>query len=211
MLYNIGVLCIDSSRGPPIDSRVCVKISSASTHLSSQTPIFVVFFWPKGFFLMLFQAKIRVVETVVLENGVFVKYRKQVVLTKIRILRSIHKNKGVCSRPRTSTKMTNMADVTQTKWHFAKSTVLTTPRRALFLELTSPFSEEVLQLFVPSCYFEKWVLKTSNKHPRRNQKDWTSKVHPSNMNPPQNPTQTERHRDCDATHKQQEAKSKQPQ
>ena len=46
----------------------------------------------------------------------FVPYRKQVVLTKIGqipTLHSTHKNKGFAHQPRKSTKMTKMAGVTQ--------------------------------------------------------------------------------------------------
>ena len=63
--------------------------------------------------------KLRVVETVVLENGRFVPCRKQVVLTKIG------ENSEIASRPqkqgilllgpRKSTKMTKMAGVTPAK------------------------------------------------------------------------------------------------
>ena len=73
---------------------------------------------------------IRVVETVVLENGRFVPCRKQVVLTKI----GEHSDSAFYPRkqgilllkPRKSTKLTKMAGVTPAKWPFAKSTVLTT-------------------------------------------------------------------------------------
>ena len=60
--------------------------------------------------------KLRVVETVVLENGVFVPYRKQVILTKIGeilIVHSTHKKKDFAPQPRKSTKMTKMVGVTQ--------------------------------------------------------------------------------------------------
>ena len=76
--------------------------------------------------------KLRVVETVVLENGRFVPCRKQVVLTKIGGNSDIafypQKQGILLLKPRKSTKMTKMAGVTPTKWPFAKSTVLTTLR-----------------------------------------------------------------------------------
>ena len=76
---------------------------------------------------------VRVVKTVFLENVVVVPWRKQLVLmkmAKIKILHSTHKkNRGfLLLRTQKLTKMTKMADVTQAKSPFAKSTVLTTPR-----------------------------------------------------------------------------------
>ena len=74
--------------------------------------------------------KVRVVETVVLENGRFVPRRKEAVLTKIGEHSDIafdpQKQGILLLEPRKSTKMTKMAGVTPAKWPFAKSTVLTT-------------------------------------------------------------------------------------
>ena len=62
---------------------------------------------------------LRVVETVVLDNGVFVPCRKQVVLTKIgeNSDRALYpqKKRILLLEPCTATKMTKMAGVTQTK------------------------------------------------------------------------------------------------
>ena len=70
----------------------------------------------------LLKPDIRVVETVVVENGAFVgPLPKTGVVTKsakLLIVHSTHKNKGFCSSdhgPRKSTKMRNMARVTQAK------------------------------------------------------------------------------------------------
>ena len=60
-----------------------------------------------------------VVKTVVLENGVFAPYRKQVVLTKLCENSDIEFHPQIQGilllRPRKSTKMTKMAGVTQAK------------------------------------------------------------------------------------------------
>ena len=70
---------------------------------------------PKNLFLHL----IRVVETVVLENGRFVPCQKQVVLTKIGENSDIalcpQKQEILLLEPRKSTKMTKMAGVTPAK------------------------------------------------------------------------------------------------
>ena len=63
--------------------------------------------------------KFRLVEMVVLENGRFVPCRKQLVLTKIGedsdVAFSLQKQEILLLRPRRSTKMTKMADVTPAK------------------------------------------------------------------------------------------------
>ena len=69
-------------------------------------------------------------KTVFLENGVFVPYQKQAVLTKNGendYSYSTHKHKGLrSSDPGNRRKLTKMAGVPQTKPPFAKSTVFAT-------------------------------------------------------------------------------------
>ena len=151
---------------------------------------------------MLFQAKIRVVETVVLENGVLSSAENRWFWRKL----------GYCVLPTKTKEFAPQApDIDENdengrchpdKVTFCQKHCFDNPEKSTFSGThQSLFWRSSATICAIMLFLKNELKKPSNKRPRRNQKDWRSKVHPSNMNPPKTlPRHKGRHRDCDATH-----------